>query len=412
MIFADLHIHGKFSRGCSKNTSFFTLKEAAKLKGLNLLGTGDFTHLRWLEEFEKKKVEDDIIKDEVNFVYQTEVSLVYSDNAKVRKVHLIVLSPASKVKEINEFLSTKANLLADGRPTIGKLSCAEFVEALKSFDDKIEIIPAHIWTPWFGIFGSKSGFDSLKEAFQDQARKIHAIETGLSSDPLMNWRIRELQDKTILSFSDSHSYWPWRLGREATVFDLKEDFGYNDLIKAIRHNKVKYTIEVDPSYGKYHFDGHRNCNVSLSIKESIQYNNKCPVCGKHLTLGVLHRVEQLANFSEDEVKKMDFFAKKDYVNALPLAELISAVMKKPVENKEVKKKYFELIDVFGNEFKILFNVPVEDLKKHYNDNLFLNLVEFNRKSKIPVIPGYDGVYGRIDLSRINDLLKGNLEKFL
>ncbi|MEM4396421.1 MAG: endonuclease Q family protein [Candidatus Woesearchaeota archaeon] len=412
MIFADLHIHGKFSRGCSKNTSFFTLKESAKIKGLNLLGTGDFTHTRWLEEFEKKRVEDEIIKDEISFVYQTEVSLVYSDNSKVRKVHLIVLSPASKVKEVNEYLSKKANLLADGRPTIGKLSCPEFVENLKSLDDKIEIIPAHIWTPWFGIFGSKSGFNSLKEAFQDQERKIHAIETGLSSDPLMNWRVKELQEKTILSFSDSHSYWPWRLGREATVFDINEDFGYDEIIKAIRHNKVNYTIEVDPSYGKYHFDGHRSCNVSLSSKESIENNNKCPVCGKPLTLGVLHRVEELANFSEEEVKKKEFFAKKDYVSALPLAELIAAAMKKSLENKEVKKKYFELIDAFGNEMNILFNVPLEDIKKHYNDNLFLNLIELNRKSKIPVIPGYDGVYGKIDLSKVNNLLKGNLERFL
>ncbi|MEM4500055.1 MAG: endonuclease Q family protein [Candidatus Woesearchaeota archaeon] len=412
MIWADLHIHGKYSRGCSKNSSFFTLSESAKIKGLKLLGTGDFTHPLWLDEFKKKQIEGEIVQGNVKFVFQTEVNLVYVDEKIPRKVHLIVLSPYSKVKEIAEFLGKKTNLNSDGRPTIANYSCAEFVEDMLQLDDKIEIIPAHVWTPWFGIFGSKSGYNSLKEAFQDKSNKIHAIETGLSSDPLMNWRIKELQEKTILSFSDSHSYWPWRIGREATCFRLKEEFEYQDIIKAIRHNYVEKTLEVDPSYGKYHYDGHRKCGISLSSKESIKLNNICPVCNKPLTLGVEHRVEELSDFSEDQVLNMDFFSKKPYVKALPLAELIATTINKPLENKDVKQKYFELVSSFGSEFEVLFSVPIEEIRKKFSNPLFLNLLILNRKSSIPVIPGYDGVYGRIDIEKIKKMLQGSLSSFI
>ncbi len=415
MILADLHIHSKYSRGCSNKITLDQLSYYGKLKGLNLIGTGDFTHPLWFNEIKQYHEEDGIIRvNDVNFIYQTEINLVYSQDAKVRRIHLVILAPErSKVQEINEFLSKKGNLKADGRPTFGNYKADELVEDLRSIDNAIEIIPAHIWTPWFGIFGSKSGFDSLQEAFQDQKKHIHAIETGLSSDPLMNWRIKELHNISIISSSDAHSFWPWRIGREATFFNIANDtLSYDAIVKAIRQRKVYATVEVDPSYGKYHYDGHRNCNISLHPKEAMKLNNICPVCNKPLTLGVLHRVEQLADYDEEKVKRMEFEAKKPYYTLLPLAELIANALNKRLEAKEVKEKYFKLISKFGSEMNILLNASIEEIRKVFNNQMFIDMLMLNRKGKLPVVPGYDGVYGKIDKEKIKEILKGSLMRFI
>src|SRR3990167_801139 len=270
-VIADLHLHSRFARACSKDITLQNLEKFAKLKGINLLGTGDFQHQKWITEL-KSQLKDNgtgILRTKTNypFVLQTELSLIYSQDGKGRRVHNVVLAPNFEVADqIVEYLSKKGRLDYDGRP-IFKIPCPEFTEALKEISPEIEVIPAHAWTPYFSVFGSMSGFDSLQAAFLDQTKHIKAIETGLSSDPEMNWRLSKLDGITLISSSDAHSYWPWRIGREATVFDMKE-LSYKELIRAIRDNKVVETLEFNPQEGKYHFDGHRACGVCLSPRES------------------------------------------------------------------------------------------------------------------------------------------------
>ena len=292
MIIADLHIHSKYSRATSKQLSFENLAGYAKIKGIDVLGTGDFTHPEYFKEIKKLKEKNGIYYwNNFPFIITGEISLIYTQG-RGRRVHLVLLVPNIETAEkINSFLDTLGRRDYDGRP-IFKLSCIEFTKKMMEISKDIEIIPAHAYTPWFGVFGSKSGFDSLKEAFGEQIENIHAIETGLSSDPPMNWRIKELDNISILSFSDSHSFWPWRLGREATIFDLdKNNLSYGKIISAIRENKIAGTIEVDPAYGIYHWDGHRNCNFSCSPDESKKLKGICPVCSDLLTIGVDSRVE-------------------------------------------------------------------------------------------------------------------------
>ncbi|MFP4112717.1 MAG: endonuclease Q family protein, partial [Candidatus Woesearchaeota archaeon] len=286
-IISDLHLHGKYSRACSKNLSIANLEKYGRIKGLNLLGTADFTHPEWIKELKTNLTEDETgflkTKTGFNFLLTTEISLIYTDKGKGRRVHHVLFAPSfDVVSQITEELLKHGRIDYDGRP-IFKIPSPDFTEKMKEISKDIEIIPAHIWTPWFGMLGSKSGFDSLKDCFDDQAKNIHAIETGLSSDPEMNWRIKELDNKAIVSFSDSHSYWPHRIGREATIFDIKP--AYKSLIGSIRENNVKSTVEFWPDEGKYHYDGHRNCNVVMHPKESLKNNNICPVCKKPLTIG-------------------------------------------------------------------------------------------------------------------------------
>ena len=261
-IIADLHIHSKYARATSKNISIENLEKYARIKGLNLLGTGDFQHALRRKEIDEKLTEDDKgilwTKDGFPFLWQTEISLMFFQNEKRRAIHLLVFAPNSKTADkITLYLSSKGRIDYDGRPIFG-ISCTQFVKDLKEIDDKIEIIPAHCMTPWFGLYGSKSGFDSIKECFGEQADKIYAIESGISEDPGMLWRINE--NVNIVSFSDAHSFWPWRMGREATIFDIDE-LSYDNIIQAIRTGKgLKATIETPPTYGKYHWDGHRTYN--------------------------------------------------------------------------------------------------------------------------------------------------------
>ncbi len=403
MIIADLHIHSRFSRATSHALTLNSLEKYARIKGIDLLGTGDFTHPEWIKEIKENLTEKDGIlysKTGFPFVLQTEISLMYSQGGRGRKIHWVILAPSlAVVDKITEMLLKRGRVDYDGRPIFG-IRSPEFIQLLKNISEDIEVIPAHAWTPWFGIFGSKSGFDSVEECCQEQSKHIHAIETGLSSDPPMNWRLKNLDKYNLVSNSDAHSFWPWRIGREATMFELKE-LTYNNLLNSIRTGEgLLGTIEVDPNYGKYHFDGHRNCGVSFSPEEAKQHNNICPVCGKLLTIGVLNRVKELADRSEDD--KPDN-AKKFY-RLLPLSELISAVYGGAVATKKNWEIYNKLIDAFGNEYNILLNLSEEELTK-VNPTLAPWIIK-NRAGQIKVKAGYDGVYG---VAQICNVPKTNIE---
>ncbi|MFH1972922.1 MAG: endonuclease Q family protein [archaeon] len=388
-LIADLHIHSRFSRACSSKITIANLEKNARIKGIDVLGTGDFQHPKWFQELNTLEERDGILytKTGYPFVWQSEISLIYTQDGKGRKVHQVVLAPnKDAVKEITEFLLSKGRIDYDGRPIFG-MSSIEFVERLKSISTDIEIIPAHIWTPWFSLFGSNSGFDSIKDCFQDQLKHIHALETGMSSDPEMNWRISQLDKFNLVSFSDMHSMYPWRMGREATLFDI--DLTYKNLIRAIRTKKgYNGTIEVDPNYGKYHVDGHRNCNVVMDPEETKKHNNICPVCKKPLTIGVLSRVQELADRGEG-YKPKDY---TKYKTLIPLGELISMHLKKGIATKSVSEILDRMFNRFGSEFNILLNVEKKDLDKEVGEKL-AEIIIRNRSGEIEVKPGYDGVYG-------------------
>jgi len=403
-IISDLHIHGRFSRATSQQLNIQNLEKYARMKGVNLLGTGDFTHPKWVKELQEELTEHDsgilTTKTGFNFLLQTEISLIYSQGNRGRRIHNIVLAPDFDcVKKITDYLLTKGRVDYDGRP-IFNIPCPEFVEQLKAIDERIEIIPAHIWTPWFSLFGSKSGFDKIEECFQDQTKHIHALETGLSSDPAMNWRLSALDKYVLVSFSDLHSFWPWRIGREATIFDLKE-LTYNNLIRAL-HTKegLQSTIEFWPHEGKYHYDGHRNCNIVMSPKEALKHNNICPVCGRQLTIGVAHRVEELGDREEGFKPKEAI----PFKNLIPLSELIAGVTRSAVSTKKVWEEYMKLVKEFKDEINILLNVSEENLKK-VTDEKISDIIIKNREQKIEVQPGYDGVYGKAIFSEEDKIQK-------
>lgn len=392
-VVVDAHIHSRFSRATSKQLTIESLEKYARIKGLDILGTGDFTHPLWIKELKQNLIEDGtgILKTKTGFGYllQTEVSLIYRQSNRTRKVHNIILAPDFEVVEqINAELLKWGRLDYDGRPIFGK-TCVELVELMKGISGNIEIIPAHIWTPWFSLFGSKSGFDTVEECYQDQTKHIHALETGLSSDPAMNWRLSALDKYTLISNSDSHSHWPWRIGRECNVFDLKR-ITYDAIIDVLKtkENFVE-TIEFWPHEGKYHYDGHRNCNVVLNPKESLKQKNICPVCKKPLTIGVLHRVEELADREEGFKPK----GAVSFRNLIPLSELIAGVLNSGVATQKVWTEYNKLIKEFGNELNVMLNVEFEKLANVVDDKM-ANVIIKNREQKIKVQPGYDGVYGK------------------
>lgn len=384
---ADLHIHSRFSRACSKSITIPELVKWAKIKGLHLLGTGDFTHPVWMEEIKEKLIKKDgfYYFQEFPFVITGEISLIYTQE-RGRKVHLVLLVPSIEVAEkINFYLDNRGRRDYDGRP-IFKISCEEFVRDMMDISKEIEVIPAHIWTPYFGVFGSMSGFDSLKEAFGDQVDNVHAIETGISSDPKMNAKISELDSKAVVSFSDAHSFWPYRLGREATIF--KKTDSYHELIRQIRERDFIATIETDPAYGKYHYDGHRLCDFSCSPEKTKELEGRCPKCGKPLVIGVDNRVEKLADSVDAEAKV------KKYYKLLPLHEIISLALGVGMQSKKVWDVYNSLIDSFVNEFEILLNVSRDKLIEKGVDAKLSALILRNRNGNIKVKPGYDGEYGK------------------
>jgi len=396
---ADLHIHSRFSRACSKSITIPNLVKYAKIKGVNLLGTGDFTHPTWLEEIKQLKEEQGLYYfSDFPFVLSGEISLMYSQDGKGRRVHLVLLVPSLEiVDKINSYLDTKGRRDYDGRP-IFKISCEEFTREMMKISEEIEVICAHCMTPYFGIFGSETGFDSLKEAFGEQEKNIHAVESGMSADPLMLQHFSFLNNKSIISFSDSHSFWPWRLGREATIFsDINN---YQDLIRQIRENKILATIETSPEYGKYHYDGHRLCKFSSSPEETKKLNGICPVCKKPLTIGVENRVEKLTDQKPEANKN-----RKPYFKILPLHELIALAKASSLASRKTWLVYNNLIERFGNEFNILLNIDKSELIKALpNDELLVQLIIDNRIGNIRVQPGFDGQYGEAMLKEVQKKL--------
>ncbi|MCS7201327.1 MAG: endonuclease Q family protein [Dictyoglomus sp.] len=403
---ADFHIHSKYSRATSSDMNLENLSKWAKLKGIDLLGTGDFTHPLWFAELRDNLKEDNygIYKyNEVNFILTTEISNIYNQEGKVRRIHSIIFSPSLEIcHKINALLGKIGVLSSDGRPTFGK-NLKELLPLLWEISEEIYVIPAHAWTPWFSIFGSNSGFDSLEEAFGEYSNKIFAIETGLSSDPPMNWRLSKLDNICLISNSDAHS--PNRLGREANVFNCNME--YREIFKAIKNqdkNRFLFTIEFFPEEGKYHFDGHRNCNIVLSPKESIKLNNLCPSCGKPLTIGVAHRVEVLADREEGYIPEN----KIPYKNLVPLEEIIAQAINKDVSSPFVQNEYFKIVSTLGNELSVLMDIPLDDIKKVSGEKIAEG-IKLMREGKVKVEPGYDGLYGKIKIFSYED--KGQLSLF-
>ncbi|MBI4173673.1 MAG: DNA helicase UvrD [Candidatus Aenigmarchaeota archaeon] len=398
-LFADLHIHSRFSRACSKDITIKSLERNARLKGINLLGTGDFAHPQWLQEL-KAELHDDgtgflRTASGFPFVLQVEISNIFTQGGKGRKVHNLILVPSFAIADqVQEWLAKKGRLDYDGRPIFG-FSCIELVEGMMAISKDIVVIPAHIWTPWFSVFGSQSGFDSIEDCFGDQAKHIHALETGLSSDPAMNWRLSALDKYTLVSFSDSHSHQPWRIGRECCRFDLPQP-SYQALAQALTTGDRKHflaTVEFFPEEGKYHYDGHRLCNVSMAPAESRKHNDFCPVCKRKMTIGVLHRVEQLADRPEGYVQPGAI----PFHSLMPLSEVIAHV--EGVANpysKTVWAKYASLVKEFGNELALLLDANVQHIEKVAGKELAGIIVKM-RSRDIKMVPGYDGVYGKLAL---------------
>jgi uncharacterized protein (TIGR00375 family) len=395
---ADFHIHSKYSRATSKDMDLESLDKWARIKGIKVLGTGDFTHPEWLKNLKQKlePAEPGLFKlkknsGETRFILTSEISCIYSKKGKVRKVHMIIFTPSFEVVDkINAQLGWIGNLKADGRPILG-LDAKELAKIALNVSGDCLVVPAHIWTPWFSLFGSKSGFDSIEECFEEYAKYIFAGETGLSSDPAMNWRLSALDRITLISNSDSHS--PQKIGREANVFDAEISYpAIMNAIKTKNPEKFLYTIEFFPEEGKYHYDGHRLCGISLSPQESKKYNNICPHCGKPLTIGVLNRVDSLADRAEG-TKPQGAIPFKSLV---PLGEIIADVLGVLPGAKTAEKEYQNLIGKFGNEFEILLNASKQSLQDVTLPEIAEG-IEKVREGKVFVEPGYDGVYGKIKI---------------
>ncbi|MCD6271199.1 DNA helicase UvrD [bacterium] len=410
---ADLHIHSKYSRATSSQADLENYAKSAKEKGILVVGTGDFTHPQWLGEIKEKlePAESGLFKlrnsdNPTRFLLSSEISCIYSKNGAVRKIHLLILAPSIEVVEkINTQLGWIGNLKADGRPTLG-LDAKELLKIVLNISQDCLVIPAHIWTPWFSLFGSRSGFDSIEECFEEYTKYIDAAETGLSADPKMCWRVSDLDRITLVSNSDAHS--PQKLGREANVFDT--ELSYFAIVEAIKKKdkeKFLYTIEFYPEEGKYHYDGHRNCGVRVSPKEAKKYNNICPVCGKPLTLGVLHRVEDLADREEGFVPENAI----PYKSLVPLQEIIAEAISQTPGTKEVMKEYHNLISQFQNEFNVLLNVKEEDLKSQTLPEIAEGIIRV-REGEVNIEPGYDGVFGKVRIFQETEVQKYSAQKTL
>ena len=394
-LISDLHIHSRFSRATSPQMELPSLVQWAKKKGIDLLGTGDFTHPQWFDHLEAHLVPQGnglYRYEDVWFLPTAEISSIWSQDGAVRKVHLVLLAPSLEtVAKINATIGRIGNLAADGRPIFG-LSAKRLVEIIWDVESTVEVIPAHAWTPWFSVFGSRSGFDSLDACFGEHVERIFALETGLSSDPAMNWRVSTLDDLALISCSDAHS--PSKLGREATLFDLPEP-SYEGMISALKTRdpeKFLGTIEFYPEEGKYHYDGHRACGVVLTPQESLDKQNICPVCGKPLTLGVLHRVEELA----DRAEGVDPTGRMPYRSLVPLEEIIAQALGVQPGTKTVESEYERLIVHFGNEFRILIELPEEALARRTPTRVLDGIMKV-RVGNLRIEPGYDGVYGKISI---------------
>jgi len=381
----------------------------AKKKGLNLLGTGDFTHPLWLEELTGALGDEQgvgLLKptrnpdSNLHFILTAEVCTNFEFEGKSKRIHHLLLAPSlDHVAQINDRLARFGDLMKDGRPILS-MSAAELVEELTNISRMNEVIPAHVWTPWFSLFGAISGFDSVNDCYEETSDKIHALETGLSSDPPMNWRLSKLDRYVLVSNSDSHSPWPWRLGREANLFEIEEPT-YELLINSIRTKDgavFKGTIEVNPAYGKYHWTGHRKCAFSVPPEKAVALNCICPVCHRKLTKGVDQRVLELSDRPPGFIPE----ERIPYRHLLPLSEIIATVTgSSSLYNPSVQRIHTLLVENLGNEFEILLSSSKESIAGLV-DPVIADVILKARHGEVEIVPGYDGVYGRIVLSRNNE----------
>lgn len=404
---ADFHLHSYLSRACSKAAHLEGYASWAVLKGVNLLGTGDFTHPQYFNYIKEKLIpaEPGLFKlkqskwqspfynelmdvSHIRFILTVEISNIYKKNDRTRKNHNIVFAPDFKtVETINKSLDRIGNIASDGRPILG-LDAKNLLNIVLEASEDAFLVPAHIWTPWFSLLGSKSGFDSVEECFEELSPYIFSLETGLSSDPPMNWKLSQLDRYTLISNSDAHS--PANLAREANVFSCARD--YFSIKQALQNPEKGFngTIEFFPEEGKYHFDGHRKCNIMIDPAESNKLNNICPVCGKPLTVGVMNRVEELAD-RKLPIKPKN---KPGFTSLIPLPEILGEILGVGSKSKRVSEQYSQLISLYNNELDILRNIPIEDLSKKVN-TLFGEAIKRLRKEQVYRKPGYDGEFGVI-----------------
>ena len=410
-IVADLHIHSPYARAVSKEMTLENLDHWAALKGISVMGTGDFTHPTWVKEIKAKlePAEEGLYKlkntstpgveVKTRFVLTAEVSSIYSKGGKVRRIHNLIFAPSiESVEKINAALGWRGNIKSDGRPILG-LDAKELAKIVFDIDNMAVIVPAHAWTPWFSVFGSMSGFDSLEECFEELAPKIFAIETGLSSDPAMNWRWSKLDNIALISNSDSHSL--TRIGREANVFDCELSYnGIMDAIKSHDPKKFLHTIEFYPEEGKYHYDGHRVCKYSASPEETKNNGKICPVCKKSVTVGVMNRVAVLAD--------RPVGAKHDkaipFKNLVPLDQIIAECFGVGVSSKKVRHEYMALLERGGSEFRVLGESSAEELKNVALPEIVDGIMRV-REGRLHIEPGYDGEYGKVKIFGENEKRK-------
>ncbi|OUP48989.1 UvrD-helicase domain-containing protein [Lachnoclostridium sp. An181] len=412
MYIADLHIHSRYSRATSRDCTPQYLDLWARKKGIHLVGTGDFTHPAWREELKEKlepsedglyvlkkeyRILDENVSDSMipRFVVTGEISSIYKKNGRVRKVHSLILLPGLEEAElVSRKLETIGNIHSDGRPILG-LDCKDLLEILLKLCPDAVYVPAHIWTPHFSLFGAFSGFDTVEECFEDLSPYIHAVETGLSSDPPMNWRVSALDKFQLISNSDAHS--PAKLGREANLLDI--ELSYEGLKTAIQTGKGLYgTIEFFPEEGKYHMDGHRKCNLCLTPLETMQYGGICPVCKRKLTIGVSHRVEELSDRAEGYQRQ----GAKPFENLVPLPEVIAASIGVSAASVKVQRQYENMIKNLGPEFEILRTMPLEDIR-NVSGRLISEGIGRLREGKVERLPGFDGEYGTIRLFSMSEI---------
>jgi uncharacterized protein (TIGR00375 family) len=414
----DLHIHSHYSRATSKDMNIAALYRWGKIKGINIIGTGDFTHPEWIKELNTKlevsdgglyKLKEEFALEQDNllpescknnfirFIPTVEISSIYSRGGKVRRLHNVIVVPNLEVAaKINAVLEKIGNLHSDGRPILG-LDSQELLRIAVDSDPDTLFIPAHIWTPWFAMFGSRSGFDTIEEAFGDLSHHIKAVESGLSSDPFMNWRLSQLDNITIVSNSDAHS--APKLGREANLINCEPS--YKEIVDAIKTGDERFvgTIEFFPEEGKYHWDGHAKCKTSLPPDKSKEINNTCPICNQQFILGVEHRVEDLADRPADFKPKIH----KQVEYIVPLIEIVAELEGTSVNSKKVKFTYEKLIADFGNEFDILRTLNIDVLKNH--SEAFAQAITKMRNEDIYIKPGYDGIYGVVKIFSEDDQIK-------
>lgn len=400
----DLHTHSRYSRACSKDLVLPNIARACETRGIQVVVTGDFTHPKWFEHIKDSLVEDNegvyVLKDKsssTKFILGTEIASIKKHNDQTRRLHLLVFAPSIEAAEkFNRTLESKGfNVRADGRPIIG-LTAKDLLVLMREVDERMVMIPAHAWTPWFGVFGSKGGYNSLEEAFEELTPYIRAIETGLSSDPLMNARLTALDAITLISNSDAHSL--AKLGREANVlqFSSLSDITYDEIMRIIQEGDPKnflYTIEFYPEEGKYHYDGHRECDVFFHPRETKKLGGICPICKRPLTIGVMYRVEELADRTEIEAASARRIPHRSLV---PLPEIIADTLQLGVSAKKVQITYHQLIKAIGSEFYILLHATLEEIKRASTPQI-ADAVDRVRKGNILVKPGYDGVFGIVSV---------------